>query len=94
MISRAVTADHVVKSMRRRTKLSSAGSSVSEAIIVVRTASAAPTARPLMNETPISSMPSSEMMTIVPAKLTDRPAVSMAVTVASSGSSPAWMPSR
>ena len=43
------------------------------------TVTAALTARPWTKLTPIRSMPSSEMTTVMPAKSTERPAVSMAI---------------
>ena len=80
--------------MRSRTKPISAGSSVTEAAIVTATVTAALTAMPLMNDSPINSMPSSEMITARPAKITARPAVSIATRVACSGVRPASRPSR
>ena len=71
-----------------------AGSSVTDAIIVINTVMAAPVARPLMNARPMMYMPSSEMTTVNPANTTARPAVSRAVTVASSGDWPVLRPSR
>ncbi len=78
----------------RCAKPSSAGSNVTEAIIVMSTVIAAPVARPLMNDRPMMNMPSSEITTVKPAKTTARPAVSSATTVDCSGSSPAFRPSR
>ena len=43
---------------------------------------------------PMTNMPQSEMTTVVPAKSTARPAVLMAVDVASSLDRPLWRPSR
>ena len=53
---------------------------MSEATIVTATTSAAPRARPVTKATPMTSMPSSEITTVVPANSTERPAVSMAMT--------------
>ena len=64
-------------------KPNSAGSNVTEAIIVTSTVIAAPTPRPWKNGRPMSSRPSSEMTTVIPANSTARPAVSMARAVAS-----------
>ena len=83
-----------VTSTRRCAKPSSAGSSVTEAIIVTSTVTAAPVARPLMKPRPMMNMPSSEMTTVNPANTTARPAVSSATTVDCSGPSPALSPSR
>ena len=58
---------------------SRAGSKVSEAATVMATTRAAPSARPDTKVMPISSMPSSEMTTVVPANSTERPAVSCAI---------------
>lgn len=71
------------------TKPSMAGSRVTEAIMVTRTAAAEPTDMPWRKGRFMSSRPSTEMMTVVPANSTALPAVVMAVTVASSGSWPA-----
>ena len=70
-----------VISTRRPAKPSRAGSSVSEATSVVATTAAVPSARPVMKLTCMTSMPSSEITTVVPANSTARPAVSMAMTV-------------
>ncbi len=78
----------------RWAKPSSAGSRVTEAIIVTSTVTAAPVARPLMNDRPMMNMPSSEITTVTPANMTARPAVSSATTVDCSGSRPAFRPSR
>ena len=90
----AISPRQRVTSMRSRTKPSSAGSSVTAAIIVTPTVTAAPIASPVMNDSPISSIPSSEIITVRPAKITARPAVSIAVRVACSGVLPASRPSR
>ena len=83
-----------VTSMRSLASPSRAGRSVIEATMVTATTVAAPIPRPLTNESPISSIPSSEMTTVVPANSTARPAVLMAVAVASSELRPRWTPSR
>ena len=58
------------------------------------TTAAAATARPCTNVTPMTSMPSSEMTTVNPAKSTERPAVSMAIWTDSRTVWPAWSCSR
>ncbi len=68
-----------VSSIRLPAKPTSAGSSVSDAATVTATTDAAPIARPVTKVTPMRSMPSSEMTTVVPANSTDRPAVSRAM---------------
>ena len=80
--------------MRRPIMPSSAGRSVSEANMVKATASAEATAGPRRKVTPSRSMPSSATITVVPAKKTARPAVSIAVTTASWTSSPSRRPER
>jgi hypothetical protein len=67
-----------------------AGRSVTDAIITTRTVTEAPVANPWTNFSPIRNNPSSEMTTVMPAKITARPDVTSAVTTASSGSMPAW----
>ena len=62
----------------------SAGSNVSEATSVTNTTAAAPIPNPLTNSTPIVSMPSSEMITVMPANATARPDVSSAIAIESS----------
>ena len=47
--------------------------------MVTATTAAAPTPRPLTRSTPMRSMPSREMTTVAPAKVTARPEVSMAM---------------
>ena len=71
-------------------KPSSAGSSVSAASTATSTAVDVPIARPWRNDMPISSMPSSEIITVQPAKATARPAVPNASTIAASPSRPRW----
>jgi hypothetical protein len=72
-----------VTSTRSPAKPRSAGRSVREAMTVTATTRAAPTASPWTKLTPITSMPSSEITTVVPAKVTARPAVSRAMDVES-----------
>ena len=72
-----------VTSTRSPTKPSSAGSSVTDASMVNNTVIDAPIAKPFMNDTPMINMPNSEMTTVVPAKITARPAVLIASAVAS-----------
>ena len=71
-----------------------AGSSVREATTVRATVTEALTARPWTKGTPMSSMPSNEMTTVIPAKRTERPAVSMAMLIDVRTSWPAWSCSR
>ena len=75
-------------------KPSTAGNNVIDASITNATVTDVPRARPWTNETPIRNRPSTEIMTVVPAKTTARPAVSMARTTAGSGASPSWSPWR
>ena len=70
-----------VTSTRSPAKPSSAGSSVNDAMSVMATTTAAPIARPDTKLSCMMSMPISEMTTVVPAKSTERPAVSMATSV-------------
>ena len=79
-------------SMLRPTKPSSAGSSVTDASIVMSTPIEMPMATPRMIDVFMSSRPSTEITTVVPAKSTARPAVSIACTTLRSGSSPAAGP--
>lgn len=81
-------------STRAPAKPNRAGSNVTEATMVTATTLAAPTARPVTKLMFITSMPSSEMTTVVPANTTARPDVSMATTVARWVESPAWRFSR
>ena len=67
---------------------------MSDATTVIGTTTAALIARPEMNEMPMTSIPRNEMTTVRPAKVTARPAVSMAMAVASSGVCPWWRFSR
>ena len=85
---------HLVSSTLLPAKPSRAGSRVSDATMVMRTTVAAPMARPEMKLICIRSIPSSEMTTVVPAKATDRPAVSRAAVTAGLMSSPLWSCSR
>ncbi len=73
-----------VTSMRSPANPSRAGRRVTEATIVAATVTEAAMPRPEMNARPISSMPSRETTTVMPAKTTARPAVSIARTTASS----------
>ena len=84
----AMTPRQRVTSTRSPTKPSSAGSSVTEAIIVKSTVIDAPTAMPFMKLTPMINMPRSEITTVVPANNTARPAVSTASAVAAAQSPP------
>ena len=71
-----------------------AGSNVIDANRVTNTVAAAAIPRPAMNGRPISSMPSSDSTTVMPANTTARPAVSIAPIVACSGVAPARVSSR
>ena len=64
------------------TKPSTAGSSVTAGTTVTATTAAAPMPSPLMNDSPIASMPSNAMITVRPANSTARPDVSIAVITA------------
>ena len=74
--------------MLRPAKPRSAGSSVTEATIVMSTARDTVKAKPLRAACPTSTMPSMETRTVRPARTTARPAVAIAVSVASRGSCP------
>ena len=67
---------------------------MTEAIIVAATVSAAATASPVMNGSPMSNIPSSETTTVTPAKITARPAVSKATKAARSTALSSARPSR
>ena len=90
----ATTPRQRVSSIRWPANPSSAGSSVSEATTVMATTTAALTARPWMKLMPITTMPRNDTTTVTPAKATARPAVSIAMDVASSGVWPWWRFSR
>jgi len=62
--------------------------------MVTNTTDAAPTARPVTKLTPMISRPRREMTTVVPAKSTDRPAVSRAMATDSGTGCPRWSCSR
>ncbi len=61
---------------------------MSEARTVIATVAAAAIATPFSRAWRSTSSPSIPMTTVVPAVSTDRPAVRIAVTIASSGSAP------
>ena len=84
----------MVTSMRSPTQPSSAGSSVSETSTISTTPTAAARATAVTNSRPISVRPISEMTTVVPAKITARPLVSIASATESSTESPACNASR
>ena len=92
----AISPRQRVISMRSRTNPISAGSSVTEATIVAATVSVALTASPVTKGSPTRTMPSSEITTIVPANMTERPAVSIAMNSGRDDPSPPplWIPSR
>ena len=69
-------------------KPSSAGSSVSEAMTVIATVTAAAIATPFSSDWRSTSSPSMPMTTVVPAVSTARPAVRIAVTIACSAGAP------
>ncbi len=62
--------------------------------MVMSTTTAAPMASPDTKLICMTSMPRSEITTVVPAKATARPAVSIALRTAGPMSSPAWSCSR
>ena len=90
----AAIADHVVTPILCLTIARSDGSSVTDAIIITKTPTTAPIARPRANASPITNKPRSEMITVMPAKITARPDVSTASTTASSTVRPSASPSR
>ncbi len=75
-------------------KPSSAGSSVSDPSTVIATVAAAATATPFISDWRSTSRPIIPITTVVPATSTDRPAVRIAMAVASSDVRPARRPSR
>ena len=79
---------HRVTSMRSPSSDSTAGSSVIELMTTMATVTEAAKPTPAMNFTPINASPSNEMTTVMPAKTTERPAVSSATTAADSASCP------
>ena len=82
------------RSIPRPSFESTAGSRVIAANIVSSTVNEEPTAGPRRKLTPTSSCPSIATTTTTPANSTARPDVSIAVTIASSGSTPASSPAR
>ncbi len=84
----AIIAAQVVLSIRVPTQPSSAGSRVSEAAIIIATASAEAMATPCTNASPMSRSPSNAMITVMPANITARPLVSIAATTESSTLAP------
>ena len=92
--ARAMSAARVVTSIRRSTMARSEGSNVIDAIIMISTPMTAPMASPRANARPMTNSPSSEMITVIPAKITARPDVSTALTMESSTLIPWWRPSR
>jgi hypothetical protein len=85
---------HRVTSIRSWASASSAGTRVRALIIVNSTVTDAPRPTPATSGMPMSNMPSSEITTVIPAKVTARPAVFIAVSVAARGGIPARVPSR
>ena len=83
-----------VTSTRSPAKPRRAGRRVSDATIVIATTVAAPMASPEMKVSCMTSMPISEMTTVVPAKSTARPAVFIAMSVEASMVWPLWRFSR
>ena len=75
-------------------KPSIAGSNVTDASITTSTADTAPTASPRRKPRFITNRPSSEMITVQPAKITARPDVVIAVMTARRGSSPSCSAAR
>ena len=80
--------------MCRPANPSTAGTSVTEASIVMSTVSEVPMANPRIMSMPMKNMPRKESTTVVPAKSTARPAVLVATTTASRGRRPPASPSR
>ena len=74
--------------MLRPAKPRAAGSSVTEAAMTISRVSTTVKANPVIAGCPISSRPSIEMTTVMPANSTARPAVVIAVWVARRGSCP------
>ena len=72
----------------------SAGSSVSEPRIIISTPMAEAMATPVTKLRPMRVSPSSEMITVMPAKSTARPLVSIDSATASSTPRPSLSPSR
>ena len=64
------------------------------AAITTRTARIVTTAAPRMNDRPMANRPSMLITTVLPATITERPAVSSVATVAASGSRPTARHSR
>ena len=89
-----MSAARVVMSIRSPTQPSSAGSSVNDTSTISTTPTAAARATAVTNSSPINVSPISEMTTVVPAKITARPLVSIASTTESSTESPACNASR
>jgi hypothetical protein len=75
--------------MRVPTTASSAGSSVTDAAIMTSTVSDVAIARPCSGRSPMTSNPSSEMTTVLPAIRTERPAVVIVSVSAAALSAPA-----
>jgi len=90
----AINAARVVTSIRCLTIANSEGNKVIDAIIMSNTPMTAPIARPRANARPMRKSPRSEMITVMPAKMTARPEVSTASTTASSTLRPFSRPSR
>ena len=65
-----------------------------EVIIVTSTVTATPMPMPETHPIPMRRSPRSDTTTVTPAKITARPAVSIAAMVAARGERPAWSPSR
>jgi hypothetical protein len=70
------------------TKPSTAGSKVTAASMLTRTAVAPPTATPSTNVKPMRRIPRKEIITVVPAKRTARPEVVIDTAAASSALRP------
>ena len=74
---REMTAAREVVSMRSPTMARSAGSNVMDATIMTATAVPMPIANPVTNESPMVRSPRAATMTVMPAKTTARPEVSI-----------------
>ena len=92
--TRDTTAAREVVSMRLPTMASNAGSKVTDATIMTATPIAIPTASPFTKDKPIASKPRSATMTVIPAKTTARPEVSIASMMDSSTVNPSCSASR
>ena len=89
-----ITAARDVLSIRVPTIASRAGNNVTDAIIITATPIAIATEKPLTNARPMDKSPSNATTTVIPAKRTARPEVSIASTIDSSTDMPSCNASR